>query len=61
MAVKSERVTAPTTTRLAGGTTVSGTITGDEMDRIVPTDQTLAGNANVRTVQRKATAQQTAA
>jgi hypothetical protein len=61
MAVKSDRVTAPTTTRLAGGMTVSGTIIGEEMDRIVPTDQTLAGNANVRTVQRNATAQQMAA
>jgi hypothetical protein len=49
------------TTRPAGGTIDSGTTTGEETDRIAPTDQTLAGNANERTAQRKATTQQSAA
>ena len=61
IAVKSESVAAPVTTRLAGGTIVSGTTTGEETDRIEPTDQTLAGNANESTAQRKTTTQQSAA
>jgi hypothetical protein len=36
-------------------------MTGDETDKIVPTDQTVAGNVNVRTAQRKTTAQKSAA
>jgi len=49
------------TTRLAGGTTVSGKTIGAEIERTAPTDQTLEGKANARTAQRKAIAQQRAA
>jgi hypothetical protein len=34
---------------------------GDDRDRIVPTDDTLAGNANIRTAQRRIAAAQRAA
>src|SRR6187200_1991796 len=60
VAVKSERVAAPATTRFAGGTTVSGLMIGDEIDRIAPTDETLAGSAKMRTAQRRIAAAQSA-
>jgi hypothetical protein len=41
VAVKSERVIAPTTTRSADGTVVSGMTIGEEIESIAPTDQTV--------------------
>jgi len=39
---------------------VNGMTIGDERDRIAPTDQTLSGNAKIRTAKRKTTAAQSA-
>jgi hypothetical protein len=47
--------------RFAGGATANGMTIGDERDRIALIDQTLSGNAKIRTAQRKTTAAQSAA
>jgi hypothetical protein len=60
-AVRSERVAEPKIARVAAGKTENGSTIGCDVERIVPTAQTVSGRLRISTRQRSKTATHAAA